>query len=111
MAENRELARYLQMDADDLLAEIAISADPEAALHSPDALLAKGRAMVAELQPRLKELVCPHVEALAGPEVELAFAVSGFLIGDIPGALVQPLAAYIVKRGMRLLCAGEMGEP
>lgn len=111
MAENQELARYLQMDADDLLAEIAISADPDAALHSPDALLAKGRAVVAELQPRLKELVCPHVKTLVGPEVELAFAVSGFLMGGIAGALVQPLAAYMVKRGLRLLCADEMAEP
>lgn len=84
MAENQELARYLQMDADDLLAEIAISADPEAALHSPDALLAKGRAVVAVLQARLKELVCPHVQTLVGPEVELAFANQPLFAGAGP---------------------------
>jgi hypothetical protein len=107
MPDDTALAPYLQMDADDLLAEIAIAADPDAALHSPDALLAKGRAVLAELRPRLRALVCPHRELLDGPEAQLALAVSGYLLGGIPAALVQPIAVYLVKRGLRLLCTDE----
>jgi hypothetical protein len=106
MAEDSELlAHYLGMGDDDLIAEIAVAADPDAALHSPDALLAKGRAVIAELMPRLRELVCPYANIMEGPELELGLAISGYLLGGVPGALVQPLAAFVVKRGLRTLCA------
>jgi hypothetical protein len=112
MVEDRELlAHYLEMDDDDLLADIAIASDPEAALHSPDALLAKGRAVVAELRPQLRKLICPYARVLEGPEIELGLAISGFLVGGVPGALVQPLAAYVVKRGLRVLCADVAAAP
>jgi hypothetical protein len=108
VTNDEELARYLEMEPPDLLAEIAIASDPDAPLYSPDALLAKGRAVVTELLPQIQDLVCPHQNVLDGPEAQVALAISGFLLGGVPGAVIQPLAVYIVKRGLRRLCGDWM---
>jgi hypothetical protein len=111
VTDEESLARYLEMEPPDLLAEIAIASDPDAALHSPDALLAKGRAIVDELRPQVRNLVCPHQKVLDGPEAQVALAVSGFLLGGVPGAIIQPLAVYVVKRGLRLFCSDWRARP
>jgi hypothetical protein len=104
-----ELEYLVTLDEESLLMEIAMADDPHLALHAPDDLIDYGRAAVARVLPQARALICPHHSSIKGllssPEFEVITTVAAYLVAGLAGALVKPLATYLVKRGIEPLCA------
>jgi hypothetical protein len=99
-----DLERLATADDEALLMEIALADNPELALYAPEDLIAYGRATVARLLPTARALICPHSSKFDSPEFEILTTVAAYLVAGLPGALAKPLAAYLVKRGIKPLC-------
>jgi hypothetical protein len=84
--------------------EIALADNPELALYAPEDLVVYGRATVERLLPTARGLICPHRTRFDAPEFEILTTVAAYLVAGLPGALVKPLAAWLVKRGIGPLC-------
>jgi hypothetical protein len=100
-----DLEELARLDEESLLMQIALADNPELVLYAPDDLIEYGRSIVDRLLPQARALICPHQAALESPEVEIITTVAAYLVAGLGGALVKPLAAYLVRRGIRPLCA------
>jgi hypothetical protein len=100
-----ELEHLASLDESSLLMQIALADNAELALYGPEDLIAYGRATVERLLPLARALICPHRAALDAPEVEVIMTVAAYLLAGLAGAIVKPLATYLVKRGIEPLCA------
>jgi len=105
LAEFRRLSR---LDQRSLLIEIAGRDNAQVELDKPDDLVQQGQATVDRLLPKARALICPHRDTvdkvLDSPEFIVAATVAGYLAGGLPGALVNPVASLLAKRGIPLLC-------
>ena len=74
----------------------------------PDELVQFGQTVVDRWRPKIRALICPHrdglVKALGSSEYKLTAAVAGYLVGDLPGLLVEHLATLVVRHGLPTLC-------
>jgi hypothetical protein len=102
-----EIRRLRKLDEPSLLIEIARRDNANVALDKPD-LIQYGRTTVNRLLPKAQALICPHrdvlLRAVGSPEVTVIATVAGYLAGGLPGALVNPIATLLVKRGVPSLC-------
>ena len=103
-----EIRRLSKLDERSLLMEIAVRDNADIALTPPDKIIRQGEATVNRVLPKARALICPHRETLVkiidSPEVAIISTVVGYLTGDLPGALVKPVATLLVKRGIWLVC-------
>jgi hypothetical protein len=102
-----EIRRLSKLDEPSLLVEIAHRDNANVALDKPH-LIQYGQATVDGLLPRARALICPHrnviLEAVSSPEIKVITTVADLLVPGVPIALVNPVAALLVKRGLPLLC-------
>jgi len=85
--------------------QIALADGASGSLYAPDDLIEYGRATMARVMPQARALICPHRHVLESPEAELITMLAAYLMAGVAGALVNPVAAYLLKRGVRPLCA------
>ena len=104
-----EIRRLSRLDEPSLLIEIALRDNANIAINGPNNLIEQGEATVDRLRPTLRALICPHRETIHkvvdSPELTVISTVVVYLTGGtVPEALVKPIAALVVKRGMWLIC-------
>jgi hypothetical protein len=103
-----EIFRLSKLDEPALLMEIARKDNPDVVGQPDDIKQQWGQAIVDRWLPKARALICPHRYTLLtmvdSPEVKIIGAVAGWLVGGLPGTLVNPVATYLVKRGIPALC-------
>jgi len=102
-----QVRTYLEMGENELLFQIARNDQEEIMLHSPEAWIARGRELIAQISPKLRELVCGQKELLNKPEAELAIGIANLIAAHFEMPLAILLAVYIVKQGIVKLCGSE----
>jgi hypothetical protein len=105
-----EIERFLALDDNELLMEIAYLDNPRAPLGSPGHLVEAGFTVVQSQVGQMRKAVCARKEFLDSPEFGLATALLGVLVDHLTLGLASAVAAYTAKRGLLWLCESDEAD-
>jgi hypothetical protein len=98
------LGDLLTLSPDEILMQIGILSEPSEGLTAPDELIRRAQTLIRSIKPTLAKQCCGLLRSFAGPELDLACAITALIVKDYQPILASALAAYVIKRGYIWLC-------